>query len=69
MGVGERGSSEFDGRCSSQYGEGGRLKMLSKNTCEGVHLMVKLLAISLQACKVTKNELLHTYFARTLTRF
>ena len=27
---------------------------LSKNTCEGVHLIVKLLAISLQACKFTK---------------
>ena len=24
----------------------GELKMLSKNTCEGVHLIVKLLAIS-----------------------
>ena len=45
---------------------GGGLKMLSKNTCEEVHLMVKLLAISLQACKVTKNELLHTYFSRIL---
>ena len=30
-----------------------------KNTCEGVHLLVKLPAISLQACKFTKNELLH----------
>ena len=35
------------------------LKMLSKNTCEGVHLIVKLPAISLQ---FTKDELLHTYF-------
>ena len=40
----------------------GGLKMLSKNTCDGVHLMAKLLAISLQDCKFTKNELLHTYF-------
>ena len=38
------------------------LKMLSKNTCDGVHLIVKLPAISLQACKFTKNELLHTHF-------
>ena len=38
----------------SQYlegasGGGGGLKMLSKNTCEGVNLIVKLPAISLQA--------------------
>ena len=38
------------------------LKILSKNTSEGVHLIVKLPAISLQASKFTKNELLHTYF-------
>ena len=31
--------------------------MLSKNTCEGVHLIKKLPAISLQASKFTKNEL------------
>ena len=43
--------------------------MLLKNTCEGVHLIVKLLAISLQASKFTKNEFLHTYFSRTLARF
>ena len=42
--------------------EGGGLKMLSKNTWEGVYLIVKLLAISLQTCKFTKNELLQTYF-------
>ena len=35
---------------------------MSKNTCEGVHLIVKLPAICLQASKFTKNELLHTYF-------
>ena len=50
-------------------GSMGGLKMLSKNTCEGVHLIVKLPAISLQACKFTKNELLHTYFWRILARF
>ena len=44
------------------------LKMLLKNTCEGVHLIVKLLATSLQACKFTKNEL-HTYFARIYLDF
>ena len=37
-----------------------------KNTCEGVHLL-KLPTISLQACKFTKNELLHTYVSRILT--
>ena len=46
-----------------------QLKMLSKNTNEGVHLIVKLPAISLQACKFTKNELLHTHFSRILARF
>ena len=41
----------------SQYmGAGGRIKMLSKNACEGVHLIVKLLAISLQACRFTIFE-------------
>ena len=54
----------------SQYmGRGmGGLKMLLKNTWEGVHLIVKLSAKSLQACKFTKNEL-HTYFSRILARF
>ena len=47
----------------------GELKMMSKNTCEGVHLIKKLPAISLQASKFTKNELLHTYFSRILARF
>ena len=47
-------------QCMVEAWEG--LKMLSKNTCDGVHLIVKLPAISLQACKFTKNELLHIYF-------
>ena len=42
--------------------------MLSKDTCEGVYLIVKLAAISLQACKFTKNELLLIYFSRILAR-
>ena len=46
----------------------GGLKMLLKNTCEGVYLILKLPAKSLQACKFTKNEL-HTYFSRILARF
>ena len=50
-------------------GAGGELKMLLKNTCEGSHLIVKLPAISLQASKFTKNELLQTYFSRILARF
>ena len=57
------------GRGLSQYmREHGGIKMLLKITCEGVHLIVKLLAISLQASKFTKNEL-HTYFSRILARF
>ena len=64
-------SSKFDGGDLSQnmgvaWGE---LKMLVKNTCEGVHLIVKLPAISLQASKFTKNELLHTYYSGILARF
>ena len=51
-----------------QSKHGGSLKMLSKNTCDGVHLIVKLQAISLQPSKFTKNEL-HTYFSRILARF
>ena len=43
--------------------------MLSKNTCEEVHLIVKLPAISLQASKFIKNELLQTYFSRILAKF
>ena len=51
------GSSKFDGTgLKSIHGAAweGRLKMLLKNTCEGVYLIVKLPAISLQACKFTK---------------
>ena len=40
--------------------------MLSKNRD---HLILKLPAISLQASKFTKNELLRTYFSRILARF
>ena len=54
---------------SKHEGSMGELKMLLKNTYEGVHLIVKLPAISLQASKLTKNELLHTYFPRILARF
>ena len=50
-------------------GEGGMVGMLLKNICEGVHTLLKLPAISLQAYKFTKNELLHTNFSRILTRF
>ena len=58
------GSSKFDGEGLSQYmGGAWGVKILLKNTCGGVHLIVKLLAtLSLQACKFTKNELLHSYF-------
>ena len=44
------------------------VKILLKNICEGVHMLVKLPAISLQACKFTKNELLHIYFSRILAK-
>ena len=54
-------SSNFDGQGLKSI-HGGGLKMMLKNTCEGVHLIVKLPAINLQACKVIKTELLHTYF-------
>ena len=57
------------GRKSKHEGSMGELKMLLKNACERVHLIVKLPAISLQASKLTKNELLHTYFPRILARF
>ena len=40
----------------------GELKILLKNTYEEVYLIKKLLAISLQARKFTKNEPPHTYF-------
>ena len=47
----------------------GELKMVVKNFCQGVQLLVKLPAISLQACKFTKNELLHKNFSIILRRF
>ena len=57
----------------SQYMGGawrGGHKTVLKKTCEEVHLLIKLPAISLQACKFTnKNELLRTYFSRILARF
>ena len=66
---GGRGSSKFDeGASVNTWGEHGGLKMVVKNTCEGVHLLVKLPAVSLQPCKFTKNELLHTNFSRILGR-
>ena len=60
----EGGSSRFGGGLSQYMGEEhwGGLKILSKNTCQGVHLIVKLLAISLQACKYTKmNFFMHIF--------
>ena len=50
-------------------GAWGGLKMLLKNTCEELHLKVKLLAITLEACKFTKNELLHTHISKILALF
>ena len=60
MGGGSSTLQNLMGGLSQHLGEawgGGGLKMLSKNAFEGVHLIVKLPAISLQACKFTKNEL------------
>ena len=57
------------GLSQNMGGAWSKLKMLWKNTYKGVHLIVKLPAISLQFCKFTKNELLHTYFSRILDRF
>ena len=45
------------------------VKTLLKNTCDEVQLLIKLLDISLQDCKFTKNELLNTYFSRILASF
>ena len=65
-GAGGRGAPQNlmggGGLKSKHGGSMGELKMLLKITCEGVHLIVKLLAISLQASKCTQNELLYTYF-------
>ena len=66
---GELPLQKLIGGLNQYMGEAWELKMLLKNTCEGVNLLVKLLTITLQACKVTKNELPHTYFSRILARF
>ena len=62
MGEGGNGGAPQNLMDRAQVKAWGELKMLSKNTCEGVHLIVKLPAISLQASKFTENELLQTYF-------
>ena len=56
------------GGLSQHMGEAWGVKMMVKNTCEGVHLLVKLPAISLQDCQFTKNELLQTNFSMILGR-
>ena len=53
--LGGRSSSKFHGGLKSIYGgegawEGGGLKMLLKNTCEGVHFIVMLSAFSVCVC-------------------
>ena len=67
------GCSKFDGEegLSQNMGGagGGGLKTVLKGTCEGVHLLVKLPTISLETCKFTENELLHTGFSSILARF
>ena len=56
-----RDSSKFEGG-------GGRLKLTHWG---GRQLggLKKVVAISLQACKFTKNELLHIHFSRIIARF
>ena len=74
--MGEGALLKFDGGLDSIHGgsTGGlnRIFKISvkslKNTCGGVHLLI-LLAISLQDCNFTKNELLYTYFSGILPRF
>ena len=68
--MGGMGDSSKFNEGLSQYmgGAWAGVKML-KNTCEGLHLLVMLLAISLQAYKFTKNELFQTYFSNILARF
>ena len=63
MGGWGEGSSKFDRGALKSRSMGEGLKMLSKNICEGVHLTVKFAAISLQAYKFTKHELLLSYFS------
>ena len=69
------GSSKFDGtglksiHGAAWEGGGGGLKMLLKNTCEGVYLIVKLPAISLQACKFTKITKIYNFFTHILQGF
>ena len=57
------GSSKFDGGDLSQNmgGSKGELKMLSKNTCERVHFIAKLPAVSLQASKLKMNFFTHIF--------
>ena len=65
------GFLKFDrgvGGLSQYIGEDRGLKTVLKNTCEEAHLLVKLLAVSLQACKFTNNDL-HAYSSRILARF
>ena len=60
MGGGGRGWG-LESVHGGKHGEQG-LKVLLKNACEGVHLLVTLPAISLQAYKFTKNELFQGTF-------
>ena len=51
------------GRLKSVHGgHMGEIKMLSKNTCEGVHLIGKLPVTSLQASKFTKMNFFTHFF-------
>ena len=63
---GGRGGEE--GLESIHRGSMGELKMVLKNTCEGVHLLLKFPAISLHVCIFTKNKL-QTNFSMILSRF
>ena len=66
---GWRGSSKFwrgGGTWVNIWESMRMVKTVLKNTCEGIHLLVKFLAIRQQVCKFTKDELFHTHFSSIL---
>ena len=69
MGGGGQEGGGGGGAWLNTWEEHGGLKTVLKDNCEGLHLLVKMPAISLQACKFTKNELLPTNFSMILGRF
>ena len=60
--IGEGIQNLIEGAWVNTQVEHERIQIVLKNTCERVHLLVKLLDLSLQDYKFTKNELLHIFF-------